>query len=75
MTTHTPSTDHELLEMLRAIEAGARGYLLKEAPVEQLAETIRAVLRGEAVIERCITHHLVERFNHLLRDRPRTHRL
>ncbi len=56
-------------DLARAIEAGARGYILKEAPIAQLTETIRAVLRGEAVIERRVTRHLVERFSHLLRDR------
>ena len=55
-------------DLIRAIEAGARGYILKEGSIEQFVETIRAVLRGEAVVERRITHHLVERLNLLLRD-------
>jgi DNA-binding NarL/FixJ family response regulator len=65
MLTSSDASD----DLARAIEAGARGYILKEASVEQLTETIQAVLRGEAVVERRITHHLFERFNHLLRDR------
>jgi DNA-binding NarL/FixJ family response regulator/signal transduction histidine kinase len=65
MLTSSDASD----DLARAIEAGARGYILKEASLEQLTETIQAVLRGEAVVERRITHHLFERFNHLLRDR------
>jgi DNA-binding NarL/FixJ family response regulator/signal transduction histidine kinase len=65
MLTSSDASD----DLARAIEAGARGYLLKEASVEQLTKTIQAVLRGEAVVERRITHHLFERFNHLLHDR------
>jgi DNA-binding NarL/FixJ family response regulator/signal transduction histidine kinase len=65
MLTSSDASD----DLARAIEAGARGYMLKEASIEQLAETIQAVLLGEAVVERRITHHLFERFNHLLRDR------
>jgi DNA-binding NarL/FixJ family response regulator/signal transduction histidine kinase len=65
MLTSSDASD----DLARAIEAGARGYILKEASIEQLTETIQSVLRGEAVVERRITHHLFERFNHLLRDR------
>lgn len=35
----------------RALEAGARGYLLKDAPAEQLAEAIRQVHRGGRAID------------------------
>ncbi|MEU3610094.1 response regulator transcription factor [Streptomyces sp. NPDC035033] len=35
----------------RATEAGAAGFLVKDGPVEELAEAIRAVLRGETVID------------------------
>ncbi|GGO44736.1 MULTISPECIES: response regulator transcription factor [Streptomyces] len=35
----------------RAMEAGAAGFLVKDGPVEELAEAIRAVLRGETVID------------------------
>ncbi|MBV2209695.1 MAG: response regulator transcription factor [Thermomonas sp.] len=35
----------------RALEAGVRGYLLKDAPVEQLADAIRAIHRGGRAID------------------------
>jgi two-component system, NarL family, response regulator DesR len=35
----------------RAMEAGARGFLVKDGPVEQLAVAIRRVLAGERVID------------------------
>lgn len=34
----------------RALDAGVRGYLLKETPAEELAAAIRRVCRGERVI-------------------------
>ncbi|MGP3925420.1 response regulator [Streptomyces sp. 8N616] len=35
----------------RAMEAGAAGFLVKDGPVEELAEAIRRVLSGESVID------------------------
>ncbi|GAA1363988.1 response regulator transcription factor [Streptomyces beijiangensis] len=35
----------------RAMEAGAAGFLVKDGPVEELAEAIRRVLAGETVID------------------------
>ncbi|MFG3303632.1 response regulator [Streptomyces wuyuanensis] len=35
----------------RALEAGAAGFLVKDAPVEELADSIRRVLRGETVVD------------------------
>ena len=35
----------------RAMEAGARGFLLKDGPVEELADAIRNVLAGQRVID------------------------
>lgn len=35
----------------RAMEAGAAGFLVKDGPVEELAEAIRKALRGETVID------------------------
>ncbi|WJV49103.1 response regulator transcription factor [Streptomyces flavofungini] len=35
----------------RAMDAGAAGFLVKDGPVEELAEAIRAVLRGETVVD------------------------
>ncbi|ATL27388.1 putative two-component system response regulator [Streptomyces formicae] len=35
----------------RAMEAGAVGFLVKDGPVEDLAEAIRRALRGETVID------------------------
>jgi two-component system response regulator DesR len=36
----------------RAMEAGAAGFLVKDAPVSELARAIRAVVAGERVIDR-----------------------
>ncbi|ATW52548.1 DNA-binding response regulator [Streptomyces peucetius subsp. caesius ATCC 27952] len=35
----------------RAMEAGAAGFLVKDGPVEELAQAIRRVLTGETVID------------------------
>ncbi len=35
----------------RAMEAGAVGFLVKDGPVEELAETVRKALRGETVVD------------------------
>ncbi|MGH3399969.1 MAG: response regulator, partial [Streptosporangiaceae bacterium] len=37
-------------DILRAVEAGAAGYLLKELPRAELAAAIRAAARGETVL-------------------------
>lgn len=35
----------------RALDAGAWGYLLKDAPADKLADAIRRIMRGERVID------------------------
>jgi two-component system response regulator DesR len=35
----------------RAMESGALGYVVKDAPAEQLADTVRRVARGERVVD------------------------
>ncbi|WP_155373233.1 response regulator transcription factor [Catellatospora vulcania] len=35
----------------RAMDAGARGFLVKDGPVEELAEAVRRVLAGQTVID------------------------
>ncbi len=46
--------------LLEAIQAGARGFLLKDVSLERLAEGIRAVARGESVIQPALTERLLE---------------
>jgi DNA-binding NarL/FixJ family response regulator len=45
-----------------ALRAGASGFLLKDAPPEQLVEAIRIVARGDALLAPSITRRLIERF-------------
>jgi len=49
-----------------AVRAGASGFLLKDAPREQLVTAVRTVARGEALLAPAITRRLIERFV----DRP-----
>jgi DNA-binding NarL/FixJ family response regulator len=45
-----------------AMRAGASGFLLKDAPREQLVTAVRTVARGEALLAPAITQRLIERF-------------
>lgn len=45
-----------------AMAAGASGFLLKDAPREQLVGAIRMVARGDAILAPALTRRLVERF-------------
>lgn len=45
--------------VMRAIRGGASGFLLKDAPPDQMLESIRTVYRGDAVIAPSSTKRLV----------------
>ncbi len=51
--------DHYLFE---AIKAGAYGYLLKDADAADLLRAVRAVRRGEALVDPAIAARLLEEF-------------
>lgn len=46
-------------DIIRAVEAGATGYLLKDTPRQQLAEAVRAAARGETVLAPPVAARLV----------------
>lgn len=56
LTTYDSDAD-----ILRAIEAGATGYLLKDAPREELFRAIMAASRGEPVLAPSVTARLMKR--------------
>jgi DNA-binding NarL/FixJ family response regulator len=56
LTTYDSDTD-----ILRAIEAGATGYLLKDAPRDDVFRAIRAAARGEAVLAPAVATRLMGR--------------
>jgi DNA-binding NarL/FixJ family response regulator len=45
-----------------ALRIGASGFLLKDTPPEQLAESVRAVARGESILAPTVTARLIARF-------------
>jgi DNA-binding NarL/FixJ family response regulator len=48
--------------VVRALRAGAYGFLLKDAPASRLVTAVRAAAGGDALIEPSITRRLVEQF-------------
>jgi DNA-binding NarL/FixJ family response regulator len=58
-------------DILRAVEAGAAGYLLKDVTRTELADAIRAAARGETVLAPSVAARLVDQ----LRTRPERPRL
>lgn len=62
-------------DLLRALRAGADGYLAKDFSTERLGEALRAAARGETPIARAMTPVLVREFqrqNQVRRARSRT---
>ena len=53
------TTYESTVDILRAIEAGATGYLLKDAQSEELVAAIRAVAQGKAVLAPNVATRLV----------------
>jgi two-component system response regulator NreC len=58
--------------VLRALRAGARGYLLKEAPVGDFINAIHSVVAGKAFFSPVVSHMLVEEYVRQLQDRDIT---
>ncbi|MYW92622.1 response regulator transcription factor [Amycolatopsis rubida] len=48
-------------DILAAIEAGATGYLLKDAPPEDLAAAVRNAATGQTVLAPAVAHRLMNR--------------
>lgn len=54
LTTYETDAD-----IVRAVEAGATGYLLKDTPRDQLVEGVRAAARGESALSPSVAQRLV----------------
>jgi DNA-binding NarL/FixJ family response regulator len=48
-------------EVIECIDAGAKGYVLKDVDVYELARTIRAIHRGESVLDPQVTQAVLQR--------------
>ena len=66
---HEPSTRVLILTtfdvdeyVYEALRGGASGFLLKDAPADQLVAAVRIVARGDALIDPSITRRLISRF-------------
>jgi DNA-binding NarL/FixJ family response regulator len=62
----TTYSDDEYI--FRGIEVGARAYLLKDAPRDDLFKAIRAVNRGESLIQPVVASKVLDRFAELSRQ-------
>ncbi|NBE51816.1 response regulator [Streptomyces boluensis] len=56
LTTYDTDAD-----ILAAVEAGAAGYLLKDAPPEELAAAVRTAAAGQSALAPAIAHRLMDR--------------
>lgn len=64
----TVSDDEQ--DLFAAVRAGANGYLLKEVSIEEVADAVRVVARGQSLVSPSMASRLLEEFN-ALSDRRR----
>jgi two-component system NarL family response regulator len=62
----TVSDDEE--DLFGSIRAGAAGYLLKEISIDEVADAVRAVMRGESLISPSMASKLMSEFAELSRS-------
>ncbi len=63
----TSYADDELI--YQGIAAGAKGYLLKDAPPERLVEAIKAAYRGESLLSPEVAARILEQFSSLMQQK------
>lgn len=61
----TVSDDEE--DLYESVKAGANGYLLKEIAVDEIAETVRAIVQHQAPVSPSMTSKLLTEFRSLAR--------
>src|SRR5215831_18426524 len=54
-------------DLFDAVKAGANGYLLKEVSIEEVADAVRAVVRGQSLISPSMASKLITEFGTLAR--------
>ncbi|MCG8927999.1 response regulator transcription factor [Lentzea sp. CC55] len=57
--------------LFEALQAGASGFLLKNASPEDLVESVRVVARGDALLSPEVTRRVIARFSTSARERTR----
>jgi DNA-binding NarL/FixJ family response regulator len=64
-------TTFELNEYVyQALRAGASGFLIKDAPAEQLIDAVRIVAAGDALLSPSVTRRVIEEFARLPAPSP-----
>lgn len=63
LTTYDSDAD-----ILRAVEAGATGYLLKDSPREELYEAVRAAAQGKVLFAPAVANKLMQHIREPRRD-------
>jgi two-component system NarL family response regulator len=61
----TVSDDEE--DLYESVKAGANGYLLKEVAIDEIAETVRAIVQRQAVVSPSMSTKLIAEFRSLAR--------
>ena len=56
--------------VFQALRAGASGFLLKDAPGEEIVRAVRIAARGDALLAPSVTRRLIERFSDTRRAEP-----
>ncbi len=64
------TTFHDDAYIFESLREGANGYLLKDAPPETIAQSIRAVFDGGAMIQPEIASRVIRQFNKMQDERP-----